>query len=148
MEEKQKFLLNNFVNKNDLKSFKKLFINNQSQNLKNKNNLISEGLKNSKKLLNLQKNKKYFTENNCNMTYKEASLYKLDRYYHFNEPNMINYCMKGNYKWVNVKYNNIKKNLAKKNNIPLETFQFPKISEINEENCLDNGFKKNYIIKY
>ena len=85
-------------------------------------------------------------------TYKkdEISNFRLDLHNFIRDPEYKNKCMKGNYKWANLKFQQMKANLAKRKGIPVEDFKMLKIwtnkRNINME-MNGNIIKKNNTLK-
>ena len=67
--------------------------------------------------------------NNYNNNFKQGDIsnFKLDMHNFIRDPEYQNKCMRGNYKWANLKFQQMKVNLAKRKGIPVEDLKMPKI---------------------
>jgi hypothetical protein len=61
----------------------------------------------------------------------ELTNLNINRYHFIEDPDTKDKCMKGNYKWGTQKFNIIKFNLAKRKGIPFHQFQMPKVQNDN-----------------
>ena len=129
----EKFLLNG-----DKIAFKKML----NMNLNNNNNKLEKQKENLMKKLQFMKSMKptkkhsyynhfylnQFGDNNHN-TFKHGDInsFKLDFHNFYQDPEYKDKCMKGNYKWANMKFQMMKANLAKRKGIPIEELKMPKI---------------------
>ena len=128
----EKFLLNG-----DKIAFKKML----NMNLNNNNNKLEKQKENIIKKLQFMKNLKqkkpsYYNHfhlnqfgGNIHNSFKpdEINRFKLDFHTYFQDPEYKDKCMKGNYKWGNMKFQIMKANLAKRKGIPIEDLKMPKI---------------------
>ena len=153
--ERQTELLEKFLSKNDKNAFMKMLNMNIIQNIdKEKEN----NHKKNPDFMKSMKNKKpshyydYFhlkqqTYNNdndndlFNNNYKDNQInnYKLDFHNILQDPEYKDKCMKGNYKWGNMKFNMIKLNLAKRRGISIDNLQIPKVRERKRNGMGING---------
>lgn len=69
----------------------------------------------------------------------ELNNYKLDFHNFFQDPEYKNKCMKGNYRWANMRFQMIKNNLAKRKGINVNEFQMPKVPIRKKNNMEMNG---------
>ena len=96
-----------------------------------------------------------YYNNNYNNNFKQGDIsnFKLDMHNFIRDPEYQNKCMRGNYKWANLKFQQMKVNLAKRKGIPVEDLKMPKIwtkkksinMEMNGNNIKRN---KNSLKKY
>ena len=147
-------LVEKFISKGDKTAFKKML----NMNLTNNNNKLEkqkENLIKKQQFMNSMKQKKpsyYYNNlhiNHFNDNYKafnpnEINSFKLDFHNLLQDPEYKDKCMKGNYKWGNMKFQMMKANLAKRKGIPIEELKMPKIwSKKKSSNMEMNG---NFII--
>ena len=124
----QKQLLENFITNNNISSFKKMLsfnpIKEKKQEQKKTQIKKSEKLRsNTLKQVNKYNNiisKNSLTQNN------QLDTFKLNRYSIFNDPELKEKSMKGNYKWASMKFDIMKMNWAKRKGIAYDKFQVPK----------------------
>ena len=124
----RKQLLENFITNNNISSFKKMLsfnpIKEKKQEQKKTKTKTTEKLRsNTLKQVNKYNNiisKNSLTQNN------QLDTFKLNRYSIFNEPELKEKSMKGNYKWASMKFDIMKMNWAKRKGISYEKFQVPK----------------------
>ena len=90
----------------------------------------------------------YYNNNYNNLKQGDIGNFRLDLHNFIRDPEYKNKCMKGNYKWANLKFQQMKVNLAKRKGIPVEDLKMPKIwtkkKTINME-MNGNDIKKNNI---
>ena len=144
-------LVEKFILNGDKTAFKKMLnmnlTNNTNKLERKKENLIRKQL-----FMKSMRNKKpsYYYNNNFHLNHfsnnyqsfkpDEINSFKLDLHNIFHDPEYKNKCMKGNYKWANMKFQMMKANLAKRKGIPLEELKMPKIwSKKKESNMEMNG---------
>ena len=124
----RKQLLENFITNNNISSFKKMLsfnpIKEKKQEQKKTKTKTTEKLRsNTLKQVNKYNNilsKNSLTQNN------QLDTFKLNRYSIFNDPELKEKSMKGNYKWASMKFDIMKMNWAKRKGISYEKFQVPK----------------------
>ena len=129
----EKFLLNG-----DKIAFKKML----NMNLNNNNNKLEKQKENLIKKLQFMQSMKpkkknsYYNHFHLNQfgdnfhngfKHDEINNFKLDFHNFFQDPEYKDKCMKGNYKWGNMKFQMMKANLAKRKGIPIEELKMPKI---------------------
>ena len=153
--ERQTELLEKFLSKNDKHAFMKMLNMNIIQNTDKENNH-----KKNQNFMKSMKNRKpshyydYFhlkqqTYNNnndndndlFNNNYKDNQInnYKLDFHNILQDPEYKDKCMKGNYKWGNMKFQMIKLNLAKRRGVSIDNLQMPKVTERKRNSMGING---------
>ena len=124
----RKQLLENFITNNNISSFKKMLsfnpIKEKKQEQKKTKTKTTEKLRsNTLKQVNKYNNilsKNSLTQNN------QLDTFKLNRYSIFNDPELKEKSMKGNYKWASMKFDIMRMNWAKRKGISYEKFQVPK----------------------
>ena len=108
--------------------------------------------------LNVNNTELYNFNYNNNFKENQISSFKLDFHNILQDPEYKDKCMRGNYKWANLKFQQMKVNLAKRKGIPVEDLKMPKIwtnkkqfkmemngNEIKMSNNNEyNTFRKNY----
>ena len=145
--ERQSELLEQFLSKNDKTAFMKMLsmnINPSSDKEKNNNQKRHQFMKSMKNKSprhyydyfhlrqdiynnsNSNKNNDLFNYNN-NYQDNQINNYKLDFHNFFQDPEYKDKCMKGNYKWGNMKFRMMKLNMAKRRGISIDNLQLPKI---------------------
>ena len=131
-------LVEKFILNGDKTAFKKMLNMNLTNNNSNKLEKQRENLIKKQNFLKSMRNQKpsYFYNNNFHLnpfgnnyyqSSKEINNFKLDFHNILQDPEYKNKCMKGNYKWANMKFQMMKANLAKRRGIPLEELKMPKI---------------------
>ena len=145
IEKKHHLLLEKFLEKGDINSFKKML--NIQANLKQKPKYVSliHSLKSNHNYKKYNSNNYLKTEEYSPLDiYSGYSKYEnssfLDRKLPFKDPEYNNNCLKGNYKSYSRKFDRIKMNWAKRRGISYENFQVPKLdSFIKNHNKLLDG---------
>ena len=69
----------------------------------------------------------HFGENYKTFKPGEINNFKLDLHNFLQDPQYKDKCMKGNYKWVNMRFQMMKANLAKRKGISVDELKMPKI---------------------
>ena len=162
--DRQKLLYERFIQKSNLKDFDKMKklsdINSNNYKITDKRNFKIKNLFHSYRyenpsyeIYNKIKHKKsndYISNNENNddindlrksYTPNELSNFKLDFKNIIYDPEYKNKCLKGNYKWGNMKFNMQKLNMAKRRGISFEDFKLNKIDKkLNKKNTMEiNG---------
>ena len=151
---KQSELLSQFLESSDVKTFNKM-INNEHNNITQKQkrnntfnqrqyylyknnpfaseiyNKISNRI-NSKIYKSITNNENEYNDERDLYTPEEIGDYKLNFHDIIQDPQYKNKCMKGNYKWGNMKFKQIKANLAKRKGLNINEMQLPKIASFKE----------------
>ena len=162
--DRQKLLYERFIQKSNLKDFDKMKklsdINNNNYKITDKRNFNLKNLFHSYRYENPSyeiynkikhmKSNDYISNNENNddindlrnsYTPNELSNFKLDYKNIIYDPEYKNKCLKGNYKWGNMKFNMQKLNMAKRRGISVEDFKLNKIDKkLNKKNTMEiNG---------
>ena len=135
--DRQTELLEKFLSKNDRAAFQKILnmnLNKTSIKMeKQKESIIKrkqflKGLRTKMPQHPYFQNDNYYN-NNYNNNFKQGDIsnFKLDMHNFIRDPEYQNKCMRGNYKWANLKFQQMKVNLAKRKGIPVEDLKMPKI---------------------
>ena len=155
-------LVEKFISNGDKIAFKKMLNMNLNNNIdkleKKKENLIRK-----KEFLKSMRAKKppfyynnfplnNFADNHRTFKVDEINNYKLDFHNILQDPEYKDKCMKGNYKWANMKFQMMKANLAKRKGISVDEFKMPKIwskkrssnMEMNGNNIINSGKMKSF----
>ena len=150
-------LVEKFISNCDKVAFKKMLnmnLNNNTDKLeKKKENLIRK----QEFLKSMRAKKPPLYYNNFHLNYfsddrrafkpDELNNFKIDFHNILQDPEYKNKCMKGNYKWANMKFQMMKANLAKRKGISIEELKMPKIwskkktsnFEMNGNNIINDG---------
>jgi hypothetical protein len=157
--ERQTELLEKFLLKNDKTAFMKMLNMNINPNLdKEKENNHKKNIEYMKSMKirtpvqyydyfhikqqtynnNLNNNNDFFNYNN---NYKDNQInnFKLDFHNILQDPEYKDKCMKGNYKWGNMKFQMMKLNLAKRRGVSIDNLHMAKISDRRKNNMEMNG---------
>ena len=160
--DKQKKLFERFIENSNIKDFDKMKklseTNNYQKSYSNRRKFNSKNLFHSfkhdrpsyviyKKIKNNNSNSNddYFNGNDNDIresyTPHEINNYKLDYRNIIFDPQYKNKCLKGNYKWGNMKFNQQKLNMAKRRGVSLEDFKMHKIDKnLKKKNTMEiNG---------
>ena len=162
--DRQKLLYERFIQKSNLKDFDKMKklsdINSNNYKITDKRNFNLKNLFHSYRYENPSyeiynkikhmKSNDYISNNENNddindlrnsYTPNELSNFKLDYKNIIYDPEYKNKCLKGNYKWGNMKFNMQKLNMAKRRGISVEDFKLNKIDKkLNKKNTMEiNG---------
>ena len=155
--DEQKILYERFIKNSNLKDFdkiKKLSDNtNHNYSYSNKKKFNVKNLFHSYKFddssyeifkkLKTKANNDYFNDNDIRESYtpNEINNFKLDFKNVIYDPQYKNKCLKGNYKWGNMKFNMQKQNMAKRRGISFEELKMHKIDRAaNKKNTMEiNG---------
>lgn len=153
--EKQTDLLEKFLAKGDRVAFRKM-LNMNLTNANEKAEKEREKFERKKKFFSSMKNRhhSHFHEN-CNDYFSDRfnsknnnlydpfpsdiNKYKIDFHNFLQDPEYKDKCMKGNYRWANMKFQMIKSNLAKRKGINVNDFQMAKIPTRKTNNMEMNG---------
>ena len=132
-------LVERFILNGDKHAFKKMLNMNLTSSTNNKIEKQKENLLRKQNFMKSMKPKKptYFY-NNFHMnnhfqdnykTFKPGEIndFKIDFHNFIQDPEYKDKCMKGNYKWGNMRFQMMKANLAKRKGIPVEELKMPKI---------------------
>ena len=162
IEKKHHMLLEKFLSKGDINSFRKMLnIETNPKPQKSKGiNLIRSVKTNPGYLYRKFHNDQNYVKTedysplNVYSGYSKYENYSLDRKSPFKDPDYKDKCLKGNYKSYSMKFDTMKKNWAKRRGISYEHFQVPKIETYkkNQNKLLDgnslgiisNEFENNY----
>ena len=147
IEKKHHLLLEKFLTKGDINSFRKMLSMDTNPKPKAKNNNLIRSLKSNpgylyKKFSNNQNYVKTddYSPLNVYSGYSKYDDYNLDRKSPFKDPDYKEKCLKGNYKVYSMKFNRMKMNWAKRRGIAYEDFQVPKIESYHKhQNKLLDG---------
>ena len=147
-------LVERFILNGDKTAFKKMLnmnINSNNNKLeKQKENLIKKqqfmkSIKSKSKKPSFYYNNFYlnhFSDNHKTFKPDEINNFKLDFHNILQDPEYKDKCMKGNNKWVNMRFQLMKANLAKRRGISIDQLKMPKIwskkISTNKENALNN----------
>lgn len=178
--EQQKMLYERFIQNSNLKDFEKMKKLTESNNYNYSSSKTDKRKFNANKLFHSfkYKNPSYdiyrriksnnddndnddvFNLNDNNnrgsFTPSEINNYKIDFRNIIYDPQYKDKCLKGNYKWGNMKFNQLKLNMAKRKGVSFEDFKMPKIDknlnkmnrmEINGRLIIGNDINSNNINK-
>lgn len=155
--EKQKLLLDKFLNDGDQVAFKKMFNEPFKSTIKSTKKSFGNSLKLSPDIiLNTLKHRHKRTHNykktntNANIHHRNFDLeepnfngindFKIDmRNLILQDPELKSKSMKGNYKWGTMKFNMMKSNWAKRRGISIDNFQMPKVESVRKKTVMEIG---------
>ena len=155
--ERQSKLLEKFLSKNDKTAFMKMLNMNINSNPDKENNhkKRAEFLKSMKNRHpahyydyfnmkpqsynnNISNNNDLYNYNN-NYNDNQINNFKLDFHNIYQDPEYKDKCMKGNYKWGNMKFQLMKINMAKRKGVSIENLHMPKVADRRKNHMGING---------
>ena len=144
IEKKHHILLEKFLTKGDINSFRKMLnIQTIKKEKSQKLSLVNQIKSNNNSKIYRNNNHNYLNTEN----FSPLNIYSgFSKYENFNTDRKLPFqnlekknCLKGNYKSYSMKFNRIKMNWAKRKGISFENFQIPKIESFDKKKKIIDG---------